>query len=518
MNHTTCCSNRGETRLPNRVLEIGTSSNSVRLLETNNCIGRYACLSHCWGGFQPLKTTTDSLEAHKSIIAWDTIPKTFQDAIKVARSFDLDYIWIDSLCIVQDDKADWIRESKEMCSIYENSQLTIAATSAPNPTAGLFLEDRTRHEICGTTSTGTDFQLIVCQVDLSHPNDISNMDESGCSWPLLKRAWVFQERMLSPRVLHFGKNEFIWECRQCTRCECETGGHNQLEDQKKAHHELLSQPTTANLVKLWQGLVETYSSLSLTFGSDKFPALSGLAQQMAKMRPQATYLAGLWSDSLETDLLWINPSTLYDLKPKPMPAEWQAPSWSWASFNARVVFPCGYYYGGSSQNELLQIFFTVSDARTDLATSDLTGQVKGGSIMITGPTFEPRFVDTLSLGNAWEDSFKEYRFRIAMSNSGQDINQEHRFDSQNQVKFDFPTNPLNRHGESPMSPGRIKCIRMARIRRSGSRIHEEEYSMMVEQVSSTTSFQRIGMVISQLSEEKPSFWAEGGVFETIRIV
>lgn len=527
-----------------------------------NSSGRYACLSHCWGEFQPLKTTNATLEHHKVSIAWETIPQTFQDAIKVTKSLGLDYIWIDSLCIVQDDKADWIRESKEMCGIYENSHFTIAATSAPDSSGGLFLKDRVRHEVRGTTSAGMNFQFILHKTDeMNHPAVLARPWVNTIiheRWPLLERAWVFQERMLSPRVLHFVRNEIIWECRQQTWCTCEKDFNINPRNEKKKYFEHLNQPTKANLVKLWHELVETYFPLNLTMPSDRFPALSGLATQMGKMRPQATYLAGLWSDSLERDLLWHVRTTA---PPKPSSIIFQAPSWSWASSTHDQVFHF------LDDEELLHSFFTVSEARTTLATDNPTGEVQGGSVMITAPTFEVNLVHTLPDEQEAFDGIYATPSDSIMRISSQSLRRN--FLGTDEISFDALF-PRSLHSYEPIkSPehighslmagaqpggsvgakervmpagdlsalyGRIKCIRMARTRSIDDRMthyRELDISMAVEQLPSSTYFKRVGIALSQRSftdfeeqrrdperiwRENPSLWEDGGVMETITIV
>lgn len=97
--------------------------------------------------------------------------------------------------------------------------------------------------------------------------------------PLLARAWAFQERMLSPRVIHFGETELIWECRKGTFCEC---GHVKHMG-KEELHAVFNETTSRNFVGLWHNLVQTYCLLDMTFESDKLPAFSGLASKMAKM-------------------------------------------------------------------------------------------------------------------------------------------------------------------------------------------------------------------------------------------
>lgn len=91
----------GPPKLPLRVLEVGPKdAETVRLVETHDKVGYWACLSHCWGGAQPIQTTRDpdTLSQHLVSIQFEDLPKTFREAIIVARRFGVEYLWIDSLC------------------------------------------------------------------------------------------------------------------------------------------------------------------------------------------------------------------------------------------------------------------------------------------------------------------------------------------------------------------------------------------------------------------------------------
>jgi hypothetical protein len=125
-------------------LIIAINSHIPKLLITEGCRGHYVALSHCWGtlGKHPLRTTTDNLQEHISGISWSTLPKTFQDALKITRELGIDYIWIDSLCIVQDSEEDWRQESREMGLIYERARVTIAAAGAADSSPKCFILDR----------------------------------------------------------------------------------------------------------------------------------------------------------------------------------------------------------------------------------------------------------------------------------------------------------------------------------------------------------------------------------------
>ncbi|OWY51200.1 HET-like protein [Alternaria alternata] len=137
-----CLASRSENAtLPDRAIEVSLNMpRRIRLVDTKNREGRYACLSHCWGDKQPLRTTLKpyTLSIHQENIREEDLPKTFRDAITVSLSIGIQYIWIDSLCIIQDDEKDWQIQSAKMAAIYSNSTVTLAATEASNSEEGLF--------------------------------------------------------------------------------------------------------------------------------------------------------------------------------------------------------------------------------------------------------------------------------------------------------------------------------------------------------------------------------------------
>lgn len=101
---------------------------------------KYVALSHCWGEqehWPKCLTTIETLEERMSHIPWDIIPQTFRDAIIFTRQLGLEYIWIDSVCIVQNDHKDWERESMLMDSVYANAFVTFAAVASPDSRGGL---------------------------------------------------------------------------------------------------------------------------------------------------------------------------------------------------------------------------------------------------------------------------------------------------------------------------------------------------------------------------------------------
>jgi hypothetical protein len=215
--------------LPTRVLDVGPEPDSTPYIYISNRESRlYICLSHCWGMTQCLTTTTSTLEERTRGIPWGDFPPTFQDAISLSRYLGIQYIWIDSLCIIQDNKPDWQREAALMGSVYGNSYLTIAATASSNSSGGLFRCHKS--SLYKSRNVIEITPVVLVRRPLPHNlferldyqfNDTSTSHEAFMSDnPLLTRAWVLQEHLFPPRVIQFTENGLIWECNSNLSCEC----------------------------------------------------------------------------------------------------------------------------------------------------------------------------------------------------------------------------------------------------------------------------------------------------------
>ncbi|KAI1300819.1 heterokaryon incompatibility protein-domain-containing protein [Xylaria venustula] len=380
----TLCNNRRSTPLPNRVVNVGEAGcNQIKLYETENEPAKYICLSHCWGPAQLIKTTAATLQQHKDGIAWADLSTTFQHAITFARKLGIQYIWIDSLCIIQDSEADWRAESSRMADIYENAHITLAATKSGSGAGGCFsiaLPERKAYELRCDDDDGTPHSIYVRR----NLHDDYNVGPNNN--PLLRRGWVFQERLLSPRVLHFGAQELYWECMEAAACECSyISSSKEKESQplssiseyllrhmlgKISHAIKLSSESPQVLKNRWHEIVEEYSYLSLTFERDKFPALSGVAKQMQRFR-EARYVAGLWEDNLIEDLLWRT----FALSAE-RPSKWRAPTWSWASINGRVQYV-------SNSDEVKRTFAQVLEIECAPLADDNTSELASATLVLS---------------------------------------------------------------------------------------------------------------------------------------
>jgi hypothetical protein len=282
--------------LPSRLLEI--REDSVKLVLTAGWTYQppYATLSHCWGGHKFQTLSRNNLDSFLRSISVESLSKTFQDAITTVKYVDISYLWIDSLCIIQDSVEDWTVESSEMASVYKGAAINISAAGARDGTEGCFLTP---------DNFITKLQIATMQRGFKEVWTISNQPERISDTPLAKRAWALQERLLAPRSIHFTRTGWAWECKTGTATE------------------MLPQLIRRKFRMLWHQIVNLYTNAQLTRESDKLVAISGIARVLQDQHTGG-YLAGLWRNGIEIQLPW----RCADFR---TPAAYRAPSWSWAA-------------------------------------------------------------------------------------------------------------------------------------------------------------------------------------------
>jgi len=332
----------------------------------------------------PIKLLTTNVEAMKTQIHEEDLTPNFRDAVAVCRHLDLRYLWIDSLCIIQDSAEDWLHESSRMHSVYSNSALNICATAEGSN--GLF----TQRDYCHW-STGP---LPVHWEGLCEGvyfGMLENTWQHELHWsPLNRRAWVLQERLLSQRNLHFGRRQLFWECQQHTACELTPKGFVGIVCPPYYYQKRLSLEHGALLRKyedlppdrlldsfaIWRTIVSTYSNCGLTFKTDKLVAISALARHcQTQLGLEGEYLAGLWSKYLGNQLLWETHPYLHGKRQK----TYRAPTWSWASMDDTVFDACDIQFSDERD-----IVIEVKGWKMDLVSTDVYGPVSGGYICISG--------------------------------------------------------------------------------------------------------------------------------------
>lgn len=356
-----------EPFIPTRAIDVGSADGPVKIfVQPSNPEerrrARYITLSHCWGPREkrPITTTSKNLAQHQQAIQFQDLPKTFQDAVTITRRLGVQYLWIDSLCILQDedDLTDWEHEARTMGSVYQHSYFTIAATGASDSTQGCFMpRDWLYQHVIPLPSRGEE-GLKVALVPHGAPIDAS-------IGPLAQRAWITQEWALPPRIIHYCSDRLIWMCDMVRVAECD-GAQSAMDLLKGAG---VFRPERSDgygwaetMLHQWHDIVTAYSLRSLTKITDKLVALQGLVDKVEELT-QKSCIFGLWCHRLPEDLLWqrqsIDPPYLH------CPIELRdigIPSWSWASKVGQVFWHPGVAYPGGPQ---LQPIATIYISKTD---------------------------------------------------------------------------------------------------------------------------------------------------------
>ena len=344
-NHEECSQTMLSDFLPTRLIDIGTEGSIVpRLVNSTSFKSpqRYITLSHCWGGQVPMTLRQDNLARMAQGIDYQCLPKTFRHALVVTRQLKCRYIWIDSLCIIQDSHEDWEKEASQMNQVYANAYCNLSASAAKNSSEGMFFH---RH-VLAIFPLRITLNKIQYYFQPSHANIYSIVNDST----LNSRAWVYQERFLSPRILHFTPSQLFWECKTQMACEsypmsCSQGDF-MLPPLKRVNPALdgllirqrdggsifnQSPSPFVDAFAVWKEVIYNYSRRQLTRNSDKLVAISGVAHEMNKILDD-DYLAGIWRRHLRYGLIW----QILDEKSTRSSA-YIAPSWSWASTNGVVA-------------------------------------------------------------------------------------------------------------------------------------------------------------------------------------
>jgi len=375
----TICRPQKPTTLPKRVLDVGQDSNTIALhesawneVEKKHERGEYTALSYIRSSEATPQTTKQNLQSHVQNVPWSTLPKLFQDAVLLTRALGIRYIFIDALCLLQDDDQALLEESLQTHHVFTNAFLTIAATSAPSPTHPLFPPKPASFEIQATDTNNNPLATIYIREqpshytfkapfdEASHMNDwelpFGNMSErANVDTPLSKDAWAYTQRLLSPRVLHFTAEEMILECRESWTCECgrisdaafdarctdsikqdfarvvcdalgPANGVN-VSSQALASTSTSATPAQRNTaLHLWTYIVTEFTTRHTPSPTHILPAIAPLARALSAAVGSG-YIAGHFTCST-LSLLWY---------PNPNPNTTSAttrtdlPTWSWSS-------------------------------------------------------------------------------------------------------------------------------------------------------------------------------------------
>jgi hypothetical protein len=173
----------------------------------------WVALSYRWGPTPHFSTTTENREAHLAGMSMDRLPQTFRDAIAVTRSLKKQYLWIDSICIIQGEGGDFSKESKRMEDVYSGAYCVLAASCATDQRSGFLLrQKKAREYVAFDADNDADHVLYVCE-------RIENFKEHVLDGELCQRGWVLQEHALARRTIFFTEHQTYWECGKGIRCE-----------------------------------------------------------------------------------------------------------------------------------------------------------------------------------------------------------------------------------------------------------------------------------------------------------
>lgn len=340
-------SDSGLTRNEFQTLDIDIAP-PVRIISTKSLPLdiRYMTLSHRWGNSPSiiLNSTTASTLLNSNIpseLLESSNAKLFRHAMYVTRCLGIRYLWVDSMCIMQDDDSEKAKEITLMGEIYYNSSLNISATDSTSGADGLIFN----RDVLKTSPCQLSVQLLGVNETLDlvafHNKILVESDEGE----LNRRGWVLQERILSPRVLHFTKHQVFWECNSLLASDIRPEGEpidptspSDMRGILSASSSLALPDDTMNA--LWYDVVRQYSATSLSFSGDRLLAVSALAERYSilSLQSPAEYVAGIWMAHLPLALVWrrIPRTEAPSMSLQNTNQEQIAPTWSWAALTCAV--------------------------------------------------------------------------------------------------------------------------------------------------------------------------------------
>lgn len=325
------CTPRHPTTLPRRLIDLLPDNDQdsqgeprAKLVFSKNILEmfpRYTALSYCWGGERKFKATRTTVKAFHQDIPTSELPPTFKEAFETTRQLGIRYIWIDALCIVQDDKLEWEKEVAHMHDVYAGSFLTIQASKARSPSEGCFAST------CpdSAKSRGRGRTLFTAQDSSRELEAIIHIVPHGLGTSALNtRGWTLQETVLSHRIIQLTNYELHWRCRSSMLWE--TGISYVNTERLSGNVPPLQESDDRTWNKLWNTWVENYSEREFSFPDDRLPGMVGLVEAYKRETSDEPCL-GLWESSLSEDLAWCRIGTLSDQLAHP-PVSQPLPSWS----------------------------------------------------------------------------------------------------------------------------------------------------------------------------------------------
>ena len=397
--------------LPTRLLDVSPRNRNRRVFLRSSAQippgTEYITLSHIWGCSSGKKLTRLTMKEIKNGIKSEELSLTFQHTIEITRALNVQFLWIDALCIIQGADAiarkDWAHEAALMGKVYKNSYLNVSTLDAVDSLGGCFHE----RDVIGLGRCDIDVEFTINRSSVPctalgkyHVVPRNTWYHDVEQAPVNQRGWVLQERLLARRTVYFGRQRVLWECGELYAHEFDPDGTQITEMLDKppiitsALKTLYVQRSFKNVsisaslgsgsessdfeatvIAFWRQIVNLYSTSKLTRSEDKLVALSGIAKEFQYlMGEKDTYLAGLWREHLALELLWV-----VDQRKGARVDTYRAPSWSWASVEGEIIWPWNIDHKDNI------VLISIVDARVTPLNQNNEGQVKFGCLALRGP-------------------------------------------------------------------------------------------------------------------------------------
>ncbi|KAF7522104.1 hypothetical protein G7054_g12251 [Neopestalotiopsis clavispora] len=352
---------------------------------------RYVTLSYCWGApveaASQVKLTDQNAVHLKSGFSIEELSPIQKDAVHATRILGVPFVWIDALCIRQDSRSDWERESSVMDRIYANSYLTICTLTSASCQEGFLQRPeyprRIKIPYDMTRDDSECFEIGHAAV-YDSDSDWTESDIENNRWNT--RGWTFQEKLLATRILYFGNTGLHFACS--TRLCSEFSDFDEKPRSLVLDAILKIQDSKSIYHSWYSHVAQKFSARQLTYIGDTLPALSGLARRFAEATNDR-YLAGLWRKDLVHGLLWTlrRPefNSLLDLVESLKEKQnYVGPSWTWAGRGALSSFLRGKrdLLSRSHSLQVSHLQCKVMRASTTPNGQDSFGTVSGGILIL----------------------------------------------------------------------------------------------------------------------------------------
>lgn len=521
-----------------------------RLVNGSDHVGPYVALSYCWGPERLLTFTASNEDQLRSGIPLSEFPPTLRDAVEVTRSLGYQFLWIDALCIQQDSKADWDNEAAKMRRVYRGAVVTLSAAAASKASDGMLYYRSMPLTICRLPWLSS----VNSQQSVFLRPAIEVMDQELRVSVINTRGWTFQEALLAPRTLWFGREQLIYECSNGQVTET---GHTIQSTEYYRSKDMMRQLTASRsrlyasqllrwlgmpaVVKVpyytlrrraslsvrsilwhqpiftqgsltsqsgrtfsyydhWCEIVGRYTERNLSYRLDTLPALSGLAEHFARATGDE-YLAGMWKHDFIRCLNWRREPLLEHRQRAPSykgclgrPLDYVAPSWSWAS----VVGGSAELTTGLQGSRRIWEHARVLKVSVSLETEDPYGRVTGGRLVLCAPFLS---ISAPHLRPIETTRFPAFQDEIWMLLSSKDNDYHHTFYQHHAL-----------HADQEYGLVQTCTTKDTNIDSPAESLH----MIIVETAGQTCRYRRVGHYQLPLSGVSQKFWVDLGNNKAIR--